>query len=237
MKFSIALLLLLSLYKCENKCYDIVDGKPVEIPCPNPSPTCPPPPECKLCERLEGISQDNGCLKYECVPEPCPSPTIIPPTPTPIPSPTSTIEPSPIPTPTIDPGPSPFPTDCNLYKPWPTGWSFLNCIDKNRNHICGGSKPDCTNSRKVGDACDGDSTPRYNGEVACWKTGNVERCEYPPGSKCGETTDWSASPGVLINPESDGYGARIKFVTAGTKNIKACRKNTNLCTDKQVKVQ
>lgn len=212
MRYGVAFILLVSLVKCEGKCYDIIDGKYVEIPCPEPtpSPTIEPTP----------------------IPTPIPTPT-----PTIEPSPTPTIEPTPTPTPTIDPGPSPFPTDCSLYKPWPTGWSFLNCVDSKGNHICGGSKPDCQLTRKVGDACDGDSTPRYNGIVPCWKTDKVERCEYPPGSKCGDTTDWSASPGVSLNPDSDGYGARIKFLTSGTKNIKACRKGTNLCTDKQVKVQ
>jgi hypothetical protein len=130
-----------------------------------------------------------------------------------------------------------------------------------------GKKCDCSGSGcsfdlPVGAVCHGDSTPRYNGELPNWKTcacatpgatlpcqewpecqdGKVERSEYPPkpasGWDCGATTVWSATPGVQIEAESEGYGARLKFPGKGTFKVKACRKgSTSLCTEKTAKVK
>lgn len=200
--------------------------------------------------------RDGNLAFVNCNPIPIPSPTAIPtpspspsssptPIPTPIPTPSPSISPSP--SPSSSPTPVPSPTNspgcgisdnCSLYKPTNTGLAIHVCTLKNRQ-ICG--KPlnvECNFKFPVDAVCSGDSTPRYNGELPCWKTCRVERCEYPPKSKCGATTDWWAEDGVILIPESDGYGAKLKFPKAGRYAIRACRDGRpDLCTTKEVQIQ
>ena len=208
-------------------------------PCPEPSP-CPQPTPCPECPV-------------------CPSPS-----PVPSPEPSPTPEPSPSPEPTPPPGP----VDCKKFKPTTTGFSFLACT-LNGKLVCGGGQgkkcdcngAGCTFDLPVGAACDGDSTPRHDGDLPNWKTcncmdhgdelpcnewpvcvdGKVERSEYPPrpayGWECAGTTKWSADAGVDVNPEGDGYGARLKFPKAGTFKVKVCRADGSHCTEKKARVK
>lgn len=216
---------------------------PSASPCPTPTP-CPSATPCPVC--------------------PSPSPT---PGPSPSPSPSPTPGPSPTPEPTPTP-PLPGPMDCRKFKPTTTGFSFLACT-VNGKLVCGGGQgkkcdcngAGCTFDLPVGAACDGDSTPRHDGELPNWKTctcmdhgdelpcnewpvcvdGKVERSEYPPrpayGWECAGTTKWTAEAGVSVDPEGDGYGARLKFPKAGTFNIQVCRSDGTQCTSKKARVK
>jgi hypothetical protein len=158
--------------------------------------------------------------------------------------------------------------DCKKFKPTTTGFSFLACTVNNKL-VCGGGQgkkcdcagAGCTFELPVGAACNGDSTPRYDGEPPNWKTctcldhgdelpcnewpvcvdGKVERSEYPPrpayGWECAGTTKWQVSAGVEIKPEGDGYGARLKFPKAGTFTITVTRADGSHGTTKTVRVR
>ncbi len=234
---------------CDDKvlcdCYTVVDGKLVNISCkPEPTPTpvplpcSTPPPQDQMCEQITltlplvkncgcYYSEDNDCT-YKLKP-PCSSPT-------PVPSPSITPEPS--------PSVTPDPEDCTQYNPYRQKWSLLTCTLNNKqtcgrptDTVCGCNGENCKFTVKLGTVCNADSTPIYNGEVACWKTGTIIPCEYPPGSKCGATTDWTADSGVSLAAEPGGYGAKIKFQSKGSFKIKACRKGSKtLCTEKTANV-
>jgi len=164
--------------------------------------------------------------------------------------------------------PTPPPLDCGRFKPTTTGFSFLACTLNNKL-ICGGGQgkkcdcngAGCTFELPIGAACDGDSTPRYDGELPNWKgctcldhgdelpcnewpvcvDGKVERSEFPPrpayGWECAGTTKWNADAAVEVKPEGDGYGARLKFPKAGTFNITVTRADGSHGTSKKARVQ
>lgn len=190
--------------------------------------------------------RDGNLAFVNCNPIPVPTPT---PTIPPSPSPSPTIAPTPTPTPSPSNSPSPIPSippnDCSQFTPYRQGWSILTAslngkqiCGKPTDKTCGCNGVGCTFTIPLGAVADADSTPRYFGEAPCWKSGKVEPCEYPPNSPCGAKTDWSADPGISLTPESEGYGARIKFLRQGKFRIKACRKgSSSLCTEKFANVQ
>lgn len=270
-------------------CLQVSGGQPVYVPCTSPSPSeppspppatptpcpsatpCPSPTPCPACPDIcKGVTcflPDHVCVDLDgeatCIPRPEASPS-----PGPSPSPSPSPEPSPEPTPTPTPVPTPPPLDCSKFKPTETGWSILACT-KAGKLVCGGgqgkkcdcSGAGCTFTLPVDSACDGDSTPRHNGELPNWKTctcldhgdelpcnewplcvdGKVERSEYPPrpayGWECAGTTKWTVDPGVSMTPEGDGYGARLKFTKAGTFKIRVCRADGSKCTEKKARIQ
>jgi len=245
-------------------CLMVQGGSPVFVACepqPSPTPTVEPsvPPTPAPCP------SPTPCPECPVCPSPSPSPTPQPsPTASPTPSPSPTAEPTPAPTPV----PTPPPLDCKRFKPTTTGFSFLACTLNNKL-VCGGGQgkkcdcngAGCTFELPVGAACDGDSTPRHDGELPNFKTctcldhgdelpcnewplcvdGKVERSEYPPrpayGWECAGTTKWSADAAVEVKSEGDGYGARLRFPKAGTFKIEVCREDGSQCTQKKARIK